>query len=462
MSNEIQKIKKVIPIMNEVSSSFCLAKWYHVTIYMHTGETHSCYHPRPHSVPLEELKDNPSALHNTVHKKKERAMMLVGEKPSGCQYCWNVEGLGEDYISDRLIRNQSIYTPERMQEVKGNPWNFNVNPEYIEIAFSNECNFKCGYCHPKHSSSYYSEIKYHGPYKNVSQHGNSIEDFKLYEEEGNPYIEAWWKWWPEMSKTLNILRITGGEPLMHKTTWKLFEMLEKDPKPNLEININSNMGVSPRLIEKLSKNVKSLLDQKKIKTFKLFTSMDTWNKRAEYIRTGLKTDLWETNIDTYVRTTNRPVSVMCTFNILSVTSFIDFLEKVLEWRKKYQPLLNPADHKRRIRFDTPYLKEPIQFDMNILPKEEFLPYFDKILDFIKDNMNEYDSTKFTEIEYEKFRRVRDYFASTNYDDSVVNQGRMDFYNWFSQYDKRRGLNFLETFPEMKNFWELCKSLNMEK
>ena len=39
---------------------------------------------------------------------------------------------------------------------------------------------------------------------------------KLYEsEEDNPYIEAWWKWWPEVSKTLNILRITGGEPTIH-------------------------------------------------------------------------------------------------------------------------------------------------------------------------------------------------------------------------------------------------------
>jgi len=28
-----------------------------------------------------------------------------------------------------------------------------------------------------------------------------------------------------------------------------------------------------------------------------------------------------------------------------------------------------------------------------------------------------------------------------------------FYQYFTQYDKRRGLNFLETFPEMKEFWE---------
>ena len=36
---------------------------------------------------------------------------------------------------------------------------------------------------------------------------------------------------------------------------------------------------------------------------------------------------------------------------------------------------------------------------------------------------------------------------------------MDFYNWFNEYDRRRGVNFLETFPEMENFYNHCKELN---
>ena len=35
--------------------------------------------------------------------------MLDGEKPSGCQYCWNVESLGEDYISDRKSKELFLY-----------------------------------------------------------------------------------------------------------------------------------------------------------------------------------------------------------------------------------------------------------------------------------------------------------------------------------------------------------------
>jgi organic radical activating enzyme len=452
MSNEINEINAINSLLTDkISKTFCLAKWHHTTIYLHTGQTHSCYHPAPHKIPLEELKNNPSALHNTLHKKKERAEMLAGEKCVGCQYCWNVESLGENHISDRMIRNQSIYNDSRVEEILSKPWDFDVNPEYIEIAFSNECNFKCGYCHPMASSSFHNEIKKFGPYDTVKNHRLDVDWFKPIAEDENPYIKAWWEWWPEMSKTLNILRITGGEPLMHKTTWKMFDELNKTPKPNLELNLNSNLGISNRLVKKLSSNVNQLIENKSIKRFKLFSSIDTWGKRAEYLRTGLDVNLWEQNLDTYLTETGANITFMCTFNILSVTSFVDLLEKVLEWRKKYY-----HPDKRRVRFDTPYLKEPLQYDMHILPKEEYLPYFDKVLNFIKDNMDENDMTKFSELEYEKFRRVRDYFATVHYSDQKIKEGRVDFYNWFTEYDRRRNTNLLDTFPEMKKFWNVCK------
>jgi organic radical activating enzyme len=449
------RIQKYIPIMNEISPTFCMAKWHHTTIYLQTGETHSCYHPSPHGIPLSELENNPSALHNTLQKKSERAEMIQGNKPSGCQYCWNIEALGDDYVSDRKERNASIYTPERFDSIKQNPLK-DVNPQYIEISFGNECNFKCGYCHPKHSSSYYKEIKDHGPYTMVKNHRNDIDWFKTYEEETNPYVAAWWQWWPEVSKTLTILRITGGEPLLQQSTWRLFEELEKNPQPQLELNINSNFGVKPILIERLVEKVNSLVSQKKIKDFKIFTSIDTWGLRAEYVRTGLNLELWEKNLDTYLTKTNLPITFMITFNILTVTSFDKLLEKILEWRKKY----NGSDQNKwqRIRFDTPYLKEPLQYDMNILPKKEFMPYMHSHLQFIKDNLNDFDRNKFSDLEYEKFLRVVKYMETTEYSPDKVVEGRKDFYQWFTEYDRRRGTDFLNTFPELENFYRECKIL----
>ena len=378
--------------------------------------------------------------------------MMKGEKPSGCQYCWNIEAMGPDYISDRHERNASLYKPDRVAEIVADPTK-HYNPEYIEISFGNECNFKCGYCHPKHSSAYYKEIKDFGPYTTVKNHRNDIDWFTVFEEESNPYVDAWWGWWPEVSKTLNILRITGGEPLIQQSTWRLLDSLDTDPKPQLELNINSNLGVKPILLERLTNKVNKLLAEGKIKKFKLFTSIDTWGPQAEYIRTGLDLEVWERNLDTYLTKTNLPITFMITFNALAVASFPSLLAKMLEWRKKY----NGADQVQyqRIRFDTPYLKEPLQYDMNILPKDKFMPYMEKSLEFIKDHLST-DRDGFSDLEYEKFNRVVRYMETTNYSEDKIREGRKDFYNWFIEYDRRRNTNFLATFPEYAEFWEICK------
>ena len=449
------RIKKFIPIMNEVSPTFCLAKWHHTTIYLQTGETHSCYHPAPHKIPLEEIAESPSALHNTKEKKLERMEMMTGGKPKGCNYCWNIEALGEEYISDRKERNASIYTPDRFEKIKKQPL-ANVNPQYIEISFGNECNFKCGYCHPKHSSSYYKEIKDYGPYTMVKNHRNDINWFEIYEEETNPYVKAWWDWWPEVSKTLTILRITGGEPLLQQSTWKLLDDLAVNPLPNLELNINTNFGVKPVLIDRLVEKVNNLLDKGAIKDFKIFTSIDTWGPAAEYIRTGLDIEVWEKNLDTYLTKTSLPITFMITFNILTVSNFQTLLEKILEWREKYNGF--EQNKWQRVRFDTPFLKEPLQYDMNLLPKDEFMPYMENYLNFILANLDDKNRSKFSELEYEKFKRVVKYMETTQYTNEKLLEGKRDFFNWFTEYDRRRGTNFLETFPELNDFYFECMNV----
>ena len=460
-NNEQKRIKTIkIRVDNESSPTFCLAKWHHVTMYLQSGETHSCYHPKPHKIPLSELVDNPSALHNTMEKKLERKLMLEGGKPTGCQYCWNIEAMGPDYISDRHLRNSSIFTEERFEQTAKGAWDQNINPEYLEINFGNECNFKCGYCHPKYSTSFYNEIKKFGPVTTVNNHRCDIDWMNLYQrEEENPYVDAFWKWWPELRKTLNIMRVTGGEPLMHRSTWQLLDALDAEPLPTLELNINSNLGSKTALVEKLTEKVSTLLSGNKIKSFKLFTSLDTWGERAEYIRTGLDLELWEKNFHTYLTQTDSPITFMITFNIMSVTTFQSLLEKMLEWRKIYGWYADPINPQHRVRFDTPYLRDPLQYDMNILPKEEFMPYMCASLKFMEDNVDNTASDKFTTIEYEKFKRVVDYMAETVYPEEKLIEGRRDFYNWFNELDERRDEDMLSKFPELLGFYRLCQETN---
>jgi len=73
-------------VLDPISSSFCAAKWYNATIWLGSGMTTSCHHPPAHLVDKDKVQVNPRLLHNTDQKKADRARMIAGERPAGCEY----------------------------------------------------------------------------------------------------------------------------------------------------------------------------------------------------------------------------------------------------------------------------------------------------------------------------------------------------------------------------------------
>ena len=441
-----EHIDAVAKRLNKVGPGFCAMKWLHQTLYLHTGDNHSCYHPRPHHISLDEIKKDPSALHNTSQKKQARKEMLEGERPSECYYCWNIEDLKGDHLSDRMFHSASTFAEPMIEELGQMPWDAHINPRYLEVSFGNGCNYRCGYCSPQASTLWMDEIKKHGNYDlTYNQYGIDFLEHGTYygPKDDNPYVEAFWKWWPSLRNDLWTLRITGGEPLMNPGAMQFFDLLEKEPAPQLDVSINSNLGVSYQKTDRMYDRVQSLLDQKKIKEFTLFTSIDTWGPQAEYMRTGLSLTHWERNLREAL-SRGFKVNIMVTFNVLCVTNFKSLLEKVIEWRAEFG--------QESIGFDVPYLKEPPHWMINILP-ESFISYMDDTLKFIDDNMD-----KFRVSEYEKFKRVTNYMKENPVDPKRIQQGRRDFYSFFEENDKRVGLNLLEVFPEYEGFYNQCKEV----
>ena len=97
------------------------------------------------------------------------------------------------------------------------------NPRYVEVSFSHTCNFKCSYC--AHVFNNLQEVEKFGGYP-TTDNFNSIEThlaegkWPTKQTEHNPYVEAFWKWWPDLYHDLHTFRITG-EPLLSKDTWKV-------------------------------------------------------------------------------------------------------------------------------------------------------------------------------------------------------------------------------------------------
>jgi hypothetical protein len=165
MSNNLENpyYVKVKEELDSVGKGMCLAKWTQVTMQLQTGHNHSCHHPATHKISKTEIARNPSALHNTKFKKLKRKEMLSGGRPTECDYCWNVED-NSDRFSDRVFKSGEQWSWDYKEEIFNSDWRQDYNPKYVEVAFSNACNFKCSYCGPAFSSKWVEEIEKFGGY----------------------------------------------------------------------------------------------------------------------------------------------------------------------------------------------------------------------------------------------------------------------------------------------------------
>jgi hypothetical protein len=420
-----------IPI--NIEHSFCAAKWLMVTMHFGMGENHSCYHPPIHRWDLDDVAVNPGALHNSKHKIKQREMMLSGIRPKECNYCWNMEDIDNTVVSDRKRFTNETWAIERRQEILEAPADKPIGPAHLEISFANTCNFACSYCSPGQSSTWEHEVSKYGSYPIEDPTVHKDKMHNMIPEDNNPYIDAFWKWLPEIYSGLRYLRITGGEPLATRNFMKLLDYVAENHNPNLILVVNTNLCVPEKNLDLFFTKATALLEAKTIKGLEVYTSMDTWGPQAEYIRDGLDIVKWEATVRKVSTTFHVPIRVMVTFGLLSVFNFQKFVEKVIQMRA------DGID----IMFNCSRLVDPKQFDLRILP-DIVDPYFIRLNTFIIDN------AEIVSVERETWQMVYQFWKSRhNTMDAVERDHRRDqFARFTAEYDKRRNLNFANTFPEL--------------
>ncbi len=424
------------------SQTGCAAKWFQSTLHLQNGLTQSCYNTPQHSIDTELLELTPAALHNTKEKAQQRMQMKNGEKPAGCEYCWRIESQNNGTLSDRHRWNAFLGKDVDATEITENSAAHMFLPRVLEVSFSNACNFMCGYCHPKNSSRFYNEIKKFGMYKDVPSHHCDIYFLKLFEEDNNPYIESFWKWWPQVSLKLKTIRLTGGEPLIQKSTLRLFDELMQNPRPELELSINTNMGIPHQKFIEFCNKLQLLLDAKAVKKIYLYTSVDTWSDHATYIRHGMDFNVFQKNIDHFLKNfPEQKLSFMVTFNIFSLGKFTELLDFWRSLKQKYNVVNN------RIKVYINMLTEPIVFSYLLLPEEFALAQFDKILAHAQKNFDETNFRGFNNFVINDIIKVKQDFLSQKLSPEVLDSARREFVLFFKQYDARKNTNLLETFKE---------------
>ena len=441
-------------LLDNVSPTMCLAKWNQVSLHLPTGLTNSCYHPPLHEIDATKLEDNPAALHNTTEKLNQRQQMFKGERPEGCSYCWNMEDTGE--MSDRHYRSGEPWAMQDFTAIKQNPIDDRWTPRYVEVNFNNACNFKCSYCSPQFSTTWGKEIAVYGQYPTSPPH-NAPEHFQgrkrpIPHKEDNPYVTAFWKWWPTLYKNLKHFRMTGGEPMMDNNTYKVFEYVIDNPKQDLHLNVTSNMcPPNNKLKNKYFDMVKKICIEEKVEHFMQFVSVDAWGKQAEYIRNGLEFNRMWDNVDEFLDRipVRNSVTFIITYNNLSVTSLDKLLEGILELRKRHSKTY------QRVWFDIPLLRQPAWQQITLLP-ESYQAIHEANIEYMRKNSGEEKGLHiFKDFEIQKMLRNLAYWRKNA---NASTQNKKNFYAFFNEHDRRRLTNFETVFPEMSEFWQECKNI----
>jgi organic radical activating enzyme len=394
---------------------------------------------------LEAIQTNPSAIHNTDEKKLDRLNMQNDIRPVGCEYCWKIEDMGRDAVSDRVYKSK-IYPIKALDDAYELDYRTDVNLRTLEIAFDRTCQFACSYCNPAFSTTWVKDIKSNGPYTKLISDGrnhftHTHDSSQLYQfGQTNPYVEAFFAWWEsDLHKTLQELRITGGEPLMSGETWKLLDWFKENKgKSTTRLAINSNLGRDVD-IDRLLESVDGL-------EVDIYTSQEAVGAAAEYIRDGLDYGAWLANVRKLLDSDRiRTVHCMATINALCLSTLPNLLNTLLEFKHKYG--------RDRVSFTLNILRFPSFQSALVLPDDLRDQFQQTLAAWLADNT---DNTLLHEHELNHVQRLTDYLDVVKTPHSeAFDQPKLlnDFKQFYTQYDQRRSKTFALAFPELKAWYD---------
>ena len=226
----------------------------------------------------------------------------------------------------------------------------------------------------------------------------------------------------------------------------------------MSLGINSNLGAPKILVDKFLNLINLIQEKKCVKEVIVFTSIEAAGPRAEFIRDGLKTDYFWENVNKLLeQSATTTISIMSTFNALSITSFKEFFDQVVKLNIKYS---NEVRYKP-ILIDISYLRHPELMTVKVLPSE-YNQKMQEIVEHIKSKNFTLvgHPDRYYDLEEIKAQRLLEWMLTpTPSDHKATLQGL--FFRYFTEYNARRNKNFLETFPEMAGFWNLCEKRSNE-
>ena len=258
--------------------------------------------------------------------------------------------------------------------------------------------------------------------------------------EVNPYTEAFFKWWEtDLHKTLQELRITGGEPLMSGELWKLLDWFKLNRgKSKTRLAINSNLGAEV--------DIDRLLDSVVGQEVDIYTSQESVAGQAEYIRDGLDYNVWFRNVQKLLDSDDiRAVHCMATINALCLETLPSLLTSIMHLKQCYG--------RDRVNFTLNILRFPSFQSPLVLPEYLRNTFMLSLKEWLERHAQD---PLMHEHEINHLQRLIDYLdvVKTPHSDTFeMPKLHNDFRQFYTQYDQRRSKNFTATFPLLAEWYD---------
>jgi len=265
-------------------------------------------------------------MYNSDHAKSVRSSILRGEMHSNCKACaiQEVEGhpasnrvhsntMTENAVIDDLVANTD---PDGTLHVH--------RPEWLDLLWTNKCNFACLGCSPELSSTINNRYQEEFALLNGERPENYYHNYPNWDNGNTNKIDYIIK----HSDTIQSLHLNGGEPWMQEATYELLEeMLKRGLNKTIQVWSHTNGSIT-----KSYKGV-DILETYLVhwgNKCKITISNDGHGDRGAYTRYGYKESKW---LDTYDRIRQsglRNVSIQTCWNVFNAQTLSDTAEFYLE------------------------------------------------------------------------------------------------------------------------------------
>lgn len=227
------------------------------------------------------------------YMKNLRQQFLNGEKPSGCNMCWQ-----EESVFGRMSKRKATFI--KLKNVNPAYTEEEVAPIFLDLKLGNICNLKCRICGSWSSSKWAQEEI------DLADGDNDLALQQLKQGQWPRKVPSWWQALDDALPFIEYLEFTGGEPFLINEHFDLLEVLvEKGYASKIDIHYNTNGSIWPIRGEKLWPHFKKV---------EIAFSIDDIGSRFEYQRYGARWNETEEVIRKAVAS-KFPLQICTTFNI---------------------------------------------------------------------------------------------------------------------------------------------------